>query len=372
MSARPPDTLSPEERLAWLRLIRSDNVGPVTFRELLSVYGSAAAALVALPAIAKRAGRPIRICPADTAARELDATTALGARIIALPEPGYPQWLREIDAAPPLVTLRGDAAVFGRPMVAIVGSRNASVAGRKIAATIARDLGDRGFVIASGIARGIDAAAQEAALPTGTVAAFAGGIDRVYPPENAPLAQHILASGGGHISEMPLGLEPRARDFPRRNRIVSGLSLGIVIIEAAERSGTLITARFAGEQGRVVFAVPGSPLDPRAAGTNRLLKEGAILTTGADDVLSVIEPMLGRKPMPASVLREPAAVLAPAAPGLGDSTGAVLEALGPSPVEIDELIRFTGLKAGEVQLALIELDLAGRIERHPGQRVSLI
>jgi DNA processing protein len=239
---------------------------------------------------------------------------------------------------------------------------------------IARDLGDRGFIIASGIARGIDAAAQEAALPTGTVAAFAGGIDRIYPPENAPLAQRILASGGGHISEMPLGLEPRARDFPRRNRIVSGLSLAVVVVEAAERSGTLITARFAGEQGRIVFAVPGSPLDPRAAGTNRLLKDGAILATGADDILPVLEPMLGRqhRSMAPAILREPPAHTAPPEALRGDGAGMVLEALGPSPIEIDELIRFTGLKAGEVQLALIELDLAGRIERHPGQRVSLV
>jgi DNA processing protein len=365
--------LAPAERLAWLRLIRSDNVGPATFRELLAVYGSAAAALDALPAIAKRVGRHIRICSRDAAERELEETTKLGARIAALSEPAYPPWLREIDGAPPLVTLHGDAAVFDRPMVAIVGSRNASVAGRKIAAMIARGLGDNGLVIASGIARGIDAAAQEAALPTGTVAVFAGGIDKVYPPENAPLAQHILAAGGGHISEMPLGLEPRARDFPRRNRIVSGLSLGLVVVEAAERSGTLITARFAGEQGRVVFAVPGSPLDPRAAGTNRLLKDGAILTTGADDILPVLEPMMRRQASSPLKLRPQAAPPDLDEPVAADrATNVVLEALGPSPIAVDELIRFTGLKPGEVQLALIELDLAGRIERHAGQRVSLV
>jgi DNA processing protein len=239
-------------------------------------------------------------------------------------------------------------------MVAIVGSRNASVGGRKIAATIARDLGTGGFVVASGLARGIDAAAQEAALGTGTVAAFAGGIDHVYPPEHAPLAQRIIAEGGGHISEMPFGFAPRAKEFPRRNRIVSGLSLGVVIIEAADRSGTLITARDAGEQGRIVFAIPGSPLDPRAAGTNRLLKDGAILTTSADDVLSVLEPMLGR-PSPPPHLRAPIVAAAPAAVDRGRDL--VIEALA---LDRDRpTIRLTGLRPGEFA-RLIELDLAGR------------
>lgn len=363
--------LSEAERLAWLRLIRSDNVGPVTFHALLAHYGSAAAAIEILPSLSKRAGRDIRVTPVADAERELAAIERFGARLVGIGEDGYPPWLRAIDGAPPLLTLRGDPVIFARPMIAIVGSRNASVAGRKMAALLARDLGQRGFVIASGLARGIDAAAQEAALATGTVAAFAGGIDRIYPQENIALAEQIIASGGGHISEMRFGLEPRARDFPRRNRVVSGLSLGVIIVEAAERSGTLITARFAGEQGRVVFAVPGSPLDPRAAGTNRLIKEGAILTTHADDVLEVVEPML-REPMARLRPQAPAPTLFDAAADAESGHARVLEALGPSPVEIDEIIRFTGLSAGEVQLASIELDLAGRIERHPGQRISLV
>lgn len=362
---------SDAERLATMRLIRSDNLGPITFAALIEHFGSANAALDALPELGRRAGRRITIASQADAEREIEAALKFGARVVTLRERGYPPWLRAIDSAPPILTLRGDPAVFERPMVAIVGSRNASAAGRKMAALIARDLGARGLVVASGNARGIDAAAQAAALPTGTVAAFAGGIDRPYPPENAMLVAQMLAAGGGHLSEMPFGHEPRARDFPRRNRIVSGLSLGVVIIEAAERSGTLITARFAGEQGRIVFAIPGSPLDPRAAGTNRLIKEGAVLTTSADDVLNVVEPML-RDPLAAPPRPAPAA--APqhvAEDGAGADHADVLEALGPTPVEIDEIIRLTGLSAGAVQLALIELDLAGRIERHPGQRVSL-
>jgi DNA processing protein len=238
-----------------------------------------------------------------------------------------------------------------------------------MAAILARGLGDEGFAVASGLARGIDAAAHEASLATGTIAVFAGGIDRVYPPEHAMLAEAIASGGGAVLTEAPFGLEPRARDFPRRNRIVSGLSLGVVVVEAAERSGTLITARFAGEQGRIVFAVPGSPLDPRAAGTNRLLKDGAILTTEAADVVSVVAPMMG---MPAPAPSSPALPLFDAEAEPTDRGMAlVLEALGPSPMAIDEIVRFTGLAVSEVQMALLELDLARRIERHPGQRVSL-
>ncbi|MHA1560037.1 MAG: DNA-processing protein DprA, partial [Alphaproteobacteria bacterium] len=277
MEAEPALSLSDDQRLAWLRLIRSDNVGPITFRDLLDRFGSATAALDALPDLARRAGRRIRICSIEHAEREVEAIAAMGARLIAIGEPGYPPWLARIDSAPPVITIRGDVTILSKPMIAIVGSRNASVSGRKMAANIASALGRAGLVVASGLARGIDAAAHEAALLSGTVAVFAGGLDRIYPAQNVPLAERIVAEGGVQMSETQLGLDPRARDFPRRNRIVSGLSLGVVIIEAAERSGSLITARLAGEQGRTVFAVPGSPLDPRAAGTNRLLKEGAAL-----------------------------------------------------------------------------------------------
>lgn len=367
MSAAAPDDA---ERLAWLRLIRTDGVGPVTFQTLLARYRTASAALDALPAIARRTGRALRPPTIAAAVAETEATERLGARLVALPDPDYPAWLRQIDGAPPILTVRGSPGVLVRPAIGIVGSRNASVAGRKMAALLARGLGEEGFVVASGLARGIDAAAHEAALPAGTIAVFAGGIDRIYPPEHAMLAEAIASGGGALITEAPLGLEPRARDFPRRNRIVSGLSLGIVVVEAAERSGTLITARFAGEQGRVVFAVPGSPLDPRAAGTNRLLKDGAILTTEVADIVAIVAPMMGATAPPPAA---PALPLFEAEAEPTDrSLGLVLEALGPSPMAIDEIVRFTGLAVGEVQTALLELDLAGRIERHVGQRVSLV
>jgi DNA processing protein len=373
----PPDRragilLTDEQRLAWLRLIRSENIGPVTFRELINHFGSAAAALEAVPRLAERGGRRIRIAPAEDAERELAAAEAIGARMIAIGEPDFPVWLRAVDGAPPLLFLRGDAACLMRPAVAIVGSRNASIAGRKFAMQIANGLGSHGYVIASGLARGIDAAAHEASVETGTIAVFAGGLDRVYPPENETLARRILDAGGAHISEMPMAHEPRARDFPRRNRIVSGVALGVVIIEAAERSGSLITARLAAEQGRLVFAVPGSPLDPRATGTNRLIRDGAHIVTELDDIVAALEPMLAR-PLPPEA-DEPAGdddLQRPVDPA--DSERAtIIAALGPTPVAMDEIIRFTGLRPAIVHLVLLELALAGRIERHPGQRISLI
>jgi DNA processing protein len=372
----PPDgsptdkRLDHRERIARLRLTRSDGVGPVTFRELLDHFGSAEAALAAVPELAARGGRRLRICAPELAEQEMDALDSIGAKLIALGEADYPSWLAHIDSAPPLIALRGDAAVLQRPAVAIVGSRNASVGGVKFAKQLARDLGARGYVVASGLARGIDAAAHEASTATGTIAVLAGGLDRIYPPENTALADRIIAEGGVHLTEMPLGWEPRARDFPRRNRLVSGLSLGVVVIEAADRSGSLITARLAGEQGRIVFAVPGSPLDPRAAGTNRLLRDGARIVTGVDDIIGEIEPMIAREPardMPSA----PDGAAPPADAGDVDREK-ILDALGSAPVEVDEIVRFTGLKPALVHLVLLELDLAGRIGRHPGGRVSLI
>jgi DNA processing protein len=372
----PPDgsptdkRLDHRERIARLRLTRSDGVGPVTFRELLDHFGSAEAALAAVPELAARGGRRLRICAPELAEQEMDALDSIGAKLIALGEADYPSWLAHIDSAPPLIALRGDAAVLQRPAVAIVGSRNASVGGVKFAKQLARDLGARGYVVASGLARGIDAAAHEASVATGTIAVLAGGLDRIYPPENMALADRIIAEGGVHLTEMPLGWEPRARDFPRRNRLVSGLSLGVVVVEAAERSGTLITARLAGEQGRIVFAVPGSPLDPRAAGTNRLLRDGARIVTGVDDIIGEIEPMIAREPardMPSA----PDGAAPPADAGDADREK-ILDALGSAPVEVDEIVRFTGLKPALVHLVLLELDLAGRIGRHPGGRVSLV
>ena len=259
-----PELISDDIKLDWLRLIRSDHVGPRTFRDLMRHYGSAQAALSALPDLARRGGAAgsARICSRKDAERELAAVKALGVSLIALGEPTYPHRLAMIDDAPPLIGVCGKLAALARPTVAMVGGRNASAAGLRFAEQLARDLGASGFVIASGLARGIDAAAHRASLTTGTVAVLAGGHDNIYPPEHAKLVDAILPEGAA-ISEMPLGREPRARDFPRRNRLISGLSVGVVVVEAARRSGSLITARLALEQGREVFAVPGSPLDPR-------------------------------------------------------------------------------------------------------------
>lgn len=362
--------LSDDQRLAWLRLIRSENIGPVTFRELINHFGSGIAALAAAPELARRGGRSIRICSEDEARRELDALARLHGQFVAVGEPDYPVALRALPDAPPLLAVVGAVTALSRPMVGIVGSRNASVAGRKFAAILARGLGAAGHVVTSGLARGIDGAAHEAALPTGTVAVLAGGLDRIYPPEHADLAARIAAQAGALITEMPVGHEPRGRDFPRRNRIISGVSLAVVVVEAAERSGSLITARRAADQGRLVFAVPGSPLDPRAAGSNRLIKEGAHLVTSPDDVISEIDPMVGREGRDQA--EEPAEE--PMAPDdvSDDERERVIDALGPTPVEIDEIIRFTGARPAVVHLVLLELALAGRLERHGGQRVSMV
>jgi DNA processing protein len=261
--------LTDEQRLDWLRLIRSPNIGPRTFRTLINHFGGARAALEALPSLARRGGASgaPQICTRADAERELAAAEKLDV-LVALGEPRYPPRLQMIDDAPPLVGIRGQTAALEQPMVAIVGSRNASGAGMKFTQRIARELGEAGFAVVSGLARGIDAAAHRASLSTGTIAVLAGGQDRVYPAEHLDLLDDILSAGAA-LSEMPMGWEPRGRDFPRRNRLISGLALGVVIVEAAKRSGSLITARFALEQGREVFAVPGSPLDPRAEGTKR-------------------------------------------------------------------------------------------------------
>jgi len=364
--------LTDAQRLAWLRLIRSDRIGPATFRELLDHFGGAAAAIEAVPELARRGGRPIRICPLGTAEREIAALDRLDARLIALGESDYPAWLSHIDGAPPLIAVRGDAAIFPRPTVAIVGSRNASITGVKIAKGIAAELGHHGYTVASGLARGIDTAAHEASLATGTIAVLAGGLDRIYPPGNVGLAQAILDTGGIHLTEMPLGWEPRARDFPRRNRLVSGLALAVVVVEAAARSGSLITARLAGEQGRLVFAVPGSPLDPRSAGANRLIRDGAHIVTDVEDILVEIAPMLGRPAETATPIEKsaPASTLSPAS--VDGDRERLVAALGSAPVELDEIVRFTGLAPAAVHYLLLELDLAGRIARHPGGRVSLM
>src|SRR5271167_2222025 len=284
--------LSDEERFDWLRLIRSENVGPRTFRALLNNCGGARAALEALPELARRGGaaRPIRVASAEEIQRELDAARKLGVRFVALSEPDYPPVLREIDSAPPVLALRGAAEALRKAAVAIVGSRNASAAGLTFAERLARGLGQAGYVVVSGLARGIDQRAHVASLETGAVGVLAGGHGKPYPSEAVPLMERMVEAGAV-LSEMPIEWEPRGRDFPRRNRIVSGLALGVVVVEAARGSGSLITARFALEQNRQIFAVPGSPLDPRAEGTNDLLKQGASICTGADDVLTALEPV---------------------------------------------------------------------------------
>jgi DNA processing protein len=362
--------LTDRQRADWLRLIRCDRIGPATFRELLNHYGSATAALDALPDLARRGGgRALRIPSLADAEREIAAADGVGARLVGLGEPDYPVLLRAVDGPPPLLTIRG-AANFSRPTAAIVGSRNASAGGAKMAERLALGLGAADFLIISGLARGVDAAAHRASLAAGTVAVVASGIDRVYPEEHAGLQRQILESGGAVITEMPFGWEPRAHDFPRRNRLISGCSLGVVVVEAAIRSGSLHTARFALDQGREVFAVPGSPLDPRASGTNVLIRDGAVLTRSAADVLEVLQPLLGRHAEAPDSLAEPGE-RAPAVDIGDDERSRVVSALGSAPVSLDDLIRHTGVSPAAVQLVVLELDIAGRIERHGQQTISL-
>ncbi|MGL4091436.1 DNA-processing protein DprA [Hyphomicrobiales bacterium] len=369
--------LTEKQKLSWLRLIRSDNIGPVTFRDLINHFGSAEAALDALPDLSRRGGaaRSPRIATLAHAEREMETATRFGARFVGIGEPDYPPALREIDGAPPLIAMKGSSATVIRPSLGIVGSRNASINGAKFAAMLARQCGQAGYTIASGLARGIDAAAHAASLSTGTVAMLAGGLDKPYPPENFRLLDDIYANGGATISEMPFGWEPRARDFPRRNRLIAGVSLGVLVVEAAERSGSLITARLAGDFGRLVFAVPGSPLDSRCHGTNRLIKDGATLVTEAADILDALSPMMEPRLDLQHVVREGTGDQSISQTGdrAGDKERAILaEALGPSPVETDDIIRHTGLPAATVYLLLLELDIAGKLNRHSGGRISMI
>jgi DNA processing protein len=370
----PVAELGTAERLACVRLIRSENVGPVTFRALVNHFGGAEAALAAVPELSRRGGRarPIRLCPADKAEAELERAEQAGAVPLFTIEPGYPVALAVIDAPPPLLYVKGDAALLDRPIVSIVGSRQCSAAGTKLARVFAKELGRAGYVVASGLARGIDAVAHEAALESGTIAVVAGGIDVVYPPEHEVL-QRTIGEQGCLITEMPPAFVPRGKDFPRRNRIISGISFGVLVVEAARRSGTLVTARLAAEQGRDVFAIPGHPLDPRAEGTNRLLKSGATLVTEPDDLLSALAPLTGAYPTTSyeEAEAEQTAEPAPYAPLSDSDRDRVIAALGTAPIDIDSLVRGTGLEIRQVQVTLIELALAGRIERHGSGFVSL-
>ncbi|MBB4185278.1 DNA processing protein [Sinorhizobium terangae] len=368
--------LTERQKIAWLRLIRSDNVGPATFRDLINHFGTAEAALEALPDLSRRGGsdRTFRIATIADAERELEAAHRFGAVFVGIGEPDYPPALREIDGAPPLIAVKGNVRAATRPSLGIVGSRNASVSGAKFAAMIARDAGAAGYVITSGLARGIDTAAHRASLRTGTIAALAGGLDQPYPPENIELLQEITSGEGLAISEMPFGWEPRARDFPRRNRLIAGVSLGVAVVEAANRSGSLITARYAADFGRLVFAVPGSPLDPRCHGTNDLLKQGATITTSSADVLEALAPLTRDDLLTRLDVKEPTIENTRAAPAAPDDSerNRIIEALGPTPVEIDDIIRHTALSPSQVHLVLLELDLAGQLCRHGASLVSLV
>jgi len=362
--------LTPAQRLSWLRLIRTDNVGPATFNQLLSRFGSAEAALEALPDLTRRAGKPVRITTKAEAEDEIAGLARYGARLVARSDADYPPLLRFIAGAPPLLTLAGGAALDWQRTVAIVGARNASSAGIKMTRLLATDLGAAGYTVVSGLARGIDAAAHAASLSTGTIAVLAGGFDKIYPEQNIGLAHDILDAGGALLTEMPLGWEPRARDFPRRNRLVSGLSLGVVVVEAAQRSGSLITARLALEQDRDVFAVPGSPLDPRAEGGNLLIQQGARLVISAADI---IDTLGSADPARTSLFEgdwQPD-LAADALPPSDSDKSRLLSALSSTPMDVDELIRQSGLSASAMQMLLLELDLAGQIEWSSGQLVAL-
>jgi DNA processing protein len=382
MKMRP---LGMEEKLDWLRLARSSGIGPVACRRLVAREGTARRALAVLPGLAA-AGRVANlvICPREQAESEMMAIEAAGALLLAEPDADYPARLREIADAPVVLTVHGRPELLAAPSVALVGARNASGNGRRFAQHLAAELAAAGLVVVSGLARGIDTAAHEGALGVegGTIGAIASGIDIVYPPENAALSARIAATGC-IVSERPLGAAPRAKDFPRRNRIISGLSLGIVVVEAAPRSGSLITADLAAEQGREVMAVPGTPLDPRHRGTNQLLKNGAQLVESAADILDILRPLIARQPAPRldapsrtapRPSRQPTATRpagTPTPPAPLENLALSLEArLGPEPIALDSLIRDCGATASAMQSALLELELEGRIERHPGNMVS--
>jgi DNA processing protein len=363
--------LADEDLIDRLRLIRSENIGPALFDQLLDRFGSAGAALAALPELSRKGGlkRPIKICSHAEAEAEIARASALGAHFIGNDEPGYPPLLRHIDSAPPLLCIKGKTELARREAIAVVGSRNASANGRRLARMFASELAASGYAIVSGLARGIDTAAHEAALSRGTVAVIANGIDIAYPPENARL-QNVIAETGLLISEMPPGAEPRENSFPRRNRIISGMSRAVIIVEAALRSGSLITARLANEQGREVFAVPGSPIDPRAEGTNRLISDGAHLLTRSQEVLDALLPMRDQVPQWAADL--PARPVSVASEVETPARHAILGLLGPAPTDIDDLIRESGVPAQIVLGVLLELELAGKLVRHGRQLVSLV
>jgi DNA processing protein len=356
-----------------LRLARSEGVGPATFRRLMEHHGSARAALAALPRLAAQSGRALTPCPADAARREAEALARLGGSWLHLGAPDYPPLLALLEDPPPVLAVLGDPALLGRPQVGVVGARAASASGRRVAEELAAGLAGGGIVVTSGLARGVDAAAHLGALGAHgpTVAVVAGGLDEPYPSENAALQARIAAEGGAVVAEAPLGTAPLARHFPRRNRIVAGLVLGLVVVEAALRSGSLITARLALEAGREVFAVPGSPLDPRARGSNDLIRQGAHLVETAEDVLAHLPPAPREAPL-FQVRSEPETALPPveSAEAPHEASAQLLELIGPTPVGVDDLVRRCHLSPPAVRAILLDLELSGLVEPLPGNKVA--
>ncbi|NVK17573.1 MAG: DNA-protecting protein DprA [Methylocystaceae bacterium] len=370
----PEQNISTSERLAWLRLIRSENVGPITFYRLLEQYGCASKALEALPELAKKGGRKkrIKVCSKSDAVAELDQLAELGAHLVLRNEAAYPPLLAQVEDAPPVLSVRGHIHLLCKKSVAIVGARNASINGCKFAGQLARDLGQGGICVVSGLARGVDGAAHAAALETGTVGVQGGGVDVIYPKENATLYNEMVERGCV-VSEPKVATQPQARHFPRRNRIISGMSRAIVVVEASPRSGSLITARLALEQGRDVFAVPGSPLDARSKGANALIRDGAILIESAQDILSELN---SSKNMPLeegkNIYSQSVEGFLPDESDVCAARGVIIKSLSPTPVFVDEIIRQCQISASIVQTVLLELELAGSLERSPGNKVSLI
>jgi DNA processing protein len=366
--------LSAKERLSWLRLIRSENVGPITFYRLLEKFGSAEAALEGLPQLAKKGGRKkaIQICSVKKAKEELEQLDQIGAQLVMRDEESYPPLLRQLEDAPPVLSVRGHVHLLKKRSVAIVGARNASINGCKFAAQLARDLGDGGMCVVSGLARGVDGAAHASALETGTIGVQGGGVDVVYPREHHSLYKEMVERACV-ISEPPLGTVPQARHFPRRNRIISGMCRAIVVVEASPKSGSLITARLALEQGREVFAVPGSPLDPRSKGANGLIREGAHLLEDANTIFQELQN-IHNDPLKEDKNRYfPASdIVSIGEDELKEARAIITESLSISSVCVDEIIRQCQISASVVQTVLLELELAGHLERHPGNKVSLI
>lgn len=371
--ARNLPVLDDAEKIAWLRLFRTENVGPVTFYQLIDNFGTAQKAIEALPSLARRGGRlkNIAVYDAGAAIAEMDALERAGGRMIFAADELYPLALAAIDDAPPVISILGNPKLLNLPCIGIVGARNASLNGRKFAEKISRDLGEAGQVVVSGLARGIDAAAHTGALPFGTVACVAGGVDVIYPPENTKLYEQIKFEGC-IVAESPFGIEPLARHFPKRNRIIAGLSSGVVVVEATLKSGSLITARMAAEQGRDVYAIPGHPFDPRAGGPNKLLQDGATLVQNADDILRTINDYSGIHPTLSEDVQgawQPADLSEDDAESVRDI---ILQNISSTPVTVDELVRNCHLTIPAVQMILLELELAGRIQRLPANRIVLI